>query len=402
MPCMAIEGVMKKCGITILGSTGSIGQNTLNVIGQHTDIFEVIALSAYSSVDLLFEQCCYFKPAFAVMVESSAASHLKMRLEMQGSVTKVLSGEEGLCFIAKLEQVSKVVAAIVGSAGLLSTLSAIEAGKQVLIANKEALVMAGDLLISRAQETGAVLLPVDSEHNALFQCMPHGYVTGNRPKGVHRLILTASGGPFLHADETALSEVTPEMACQHPNWKMGKKITVDCASLMNKGLEVIEACKLFQMTPEEIEVIIHPQSIIHSLVEYIDGSFLAQLGTPDMRIPITNCLGWPTRLSCGAKRLSLAEIGKLTFFVPDTQKFKCLSLAYEALSLGKAATAVLNASNEVAVHSFLNKEMSFLRIPAIIEGVLQKLFDLSAATLQEILWADKLAREQAVKLVQAG
>ncbi|MBN9287023.1 MAG: 1-deoxy-D-xylulose-5-phosphate reductoisomerase [Gammaproteobacteria bacterium 39-13] len=393
---------MKKCGITILGSTGSIGQNTLNVIGQHPDKFEVMALSAYSSVDLLFEQCCYFKPAFAAMAEPNAALRLKTRIETQGLDTQVLSGEEGLCFIAELESVTKVVAAIVGSAGLLSTLSAVEAGKQVLIANKEALVMAGDLLVSRAKESGAILLPVDSEHNALFQCMPDAYITGRRPDGVRRLILTASGGPFLHANDQTLSEVTPEMACQHPNWKMGKKITVDCATLMNKGLEVIEACKLFQLSSEEVEVIVHPQSIIHSLVEYVDGSFLAQLGTPDMRIPITHCLAWPSRLPSGAKRLSLTEIGQLTFLTPDTEKFRCLPLAYEALSLGNAATAVLNASNEVAVQSFLNKEMRFSRIPTIIEEVLQKFFDLSASTLQEILVADKLAREQALKLVQAG
>ena len=228
---------MAKCGVTILGSTGSIGQSTLNVIQQHPEHFEVVALSAYHSVDILFEQCCYFKPAFAVMVQPDAARLLKTRIETQGLSTQVLSGEEGLCFIAKLENVTKVVAAIVGAAGLLSTLSAVEMGKQVLIANKEPLVMAGDLLISKAQETGAVLLPIDSEHNALFQCMPNHYLTGKRPEGVHRLILTASGGPFLHADKEAFSTITPEMACQHPNWKMGKKVTVDSATLMNKGLE---------------------------------------------------------------------------------------------------------------------------------------------------------------------
>jgi 1-deoxy-D-xylulose-5-phosphate reductoisomerase len=396
-----VSELIKKCGISILGSTGSIGQSTLNVISQHPDIFEVIALSANNAVEKLFEQCCTFKPAFAVMMQKEAALRLQSLLKTNGLDIHVLTGEEGLCFIAKLEKATKVVCAIVGAAGLLSTLSAVEAGKEVLVANKEALVMAGDLLLAKAEQSGAILLPVDSEHNALFQCMPANYRTGTRPKGVHRLILTASGGPFLQSSHHELSQVTPEMACQHPNWKMGKKITVDCATLMNKGLEVIEACKLFQLKPTEIDVIIHPQSIIHSLVAYVDGSQLAQLGTPDMRIPIAHCLSWPTRITSGVKHLSLTQIGELTFLPPDNEKFKCLPLAYDALQFGKAAPAVLNASNEIAVQAFLNKEMRFSQIPAIIEKVLQKFFDLSAATLQEILCADKLAREQAFSLIQA-
>ncbi|HRE32831.1 MAG TPA: 1-deoxy-D-xylulose-5-phosphate reductoisomerase, partial [Candidatus Berkiella sp.] len=269
-------------------------------------------------------------------------------------------------------------------------------------ANKEALIMAGDLFLATAKRTGATLLPVDSEHNALFQCMPPAYRTGNRPEGVSRLILTASGGPFLKTDKSAFKQITPEMACQHPNWKMGKKITVDCATLMNKGLEVIEASKLFCFNHDEIDVVVHPQSVIHSLVEYQDGSQLAQLGTPDMRIPIANCLAWPERIASGATRLSLTQVAELTFVPPDVEKFKCLSLAYSALSLGKAAPTVLNASNEVAVQSFLQQKMCFSQIPSIIETVLQTFYDLAANSLEEILLADKLARERTFDLIQAG
>lgn len=390
---------MEKCGVCILGSTGSIGQSTLNVIKQHPDTFEVIALSAEKSVDLLFEQCAYFKPRYAVMVHPAAAHQLKQRCQAQGIETMILSGEEALCTISSLPEVQKVVAAIVGAAGLMSTLSAAEAGKQILLANKEALVMAGEVLLKVVRQSGAILLPVDSEHNALFQCMPDHYMTGTRPEGIHRLILTASGGPFLNTPVRDFCQVTPEMANLHPTWKMGKKITIDSATLMNKGLEVIEACQLFQVKPSEVEVVIHPQSVIHSLVEYEDGSILAQLGAPDMRVPITHCLSWPKRIKSGAPRLSLTEVGKLTFSSPDTEKFKCLPLAYEALALGKAAPAVLNASNEIAVQAFLSQQMRFSHIPSIIDKVLQKLFDLSAATIEDILWADKLAREQAVSLI---
>ncbi len=391
----------EKAGICILGSTGSIGQSTLNVISQHPDIFKVIALSANTDVNKLFEQCCLFKPAFAVMADHQSGALLTSLIKQQGLATTVLTGEEGLSFIAQLEQVTKVVCAIVGAAGLLSLMSAVEAGKQVLIANKEALVMAGDILIAKAKLSGAIILPVDSEHNALFQCMPDNYRAFSRPEGVYRLILTASGGPFLHSSKDDLSKVTPEMACAHPNWKMGKKVTVDCSTLMNKGLEVIEASKLFQFQASEIEVVIHPQSIIHSFVEYVDGSLLAQLGTPDMRIPIGYCLSWPNRKATGAKRLSLTDIGQLTFLEPDSDKFSCLRLAYSALKLGKAAPCVLNASNEVAVEAFLNNELNFCEIPSLIETVLQQFYDLSAATLPEILEADKLARAHTLKLIQS-
>lgn len=389
---------MKK-GICILGSTGSIGQSTLAVIKAHPDTFSVIALSAASSIDKLFEQCCDFKPRFAVM-EAPYCDALRLRLKMQGIHTTVLSGSEGLQTIAALAEVKQVVAAIVGAVGLLPLLAAVQAGKQILLANKEALVMAGDLLLSLAKKSGAILLPVDSEHNALFQCMPDNYMTGNRPQGVERLILTASGGPFLHTAYQDFSNITPEMAVIHPIWKMGKKITVDCATLMNKGLEVIEACQLFQLTPAEVEVVIHPQSVIHSLVEYVDGSLLAQLATPDMRVPLAYCLSWPKRIASGATRLSLTKIAQLTFLPPDSQKFRCLALAYEAIKLGKAAPAVLNASNEVVVAAFLNKQMKFSHIPSIIEKVLEKLANLSASTIKDILWADQLAREQTSHLIR--
>jgi 1-deoxy-D-xylulose-5-phosphate reductoisomerase len=391
---------MSQAGVCILGSTGSIGQSTLCVLAEHPDKFRVIALSASSSIDKLFEQCGVFKPAYAVLMQPNDVKILQQKLKSSGLKTEVLCGIEGLCHIAALPEVTKVVAAIVGSAGLLPTLSGIKAGKQILLANKEALIMAGDLFLSTARQSGAVLLPVDSEHNALFQCMPPGYQTGTRPNGVSRLILTASGGPFLNKEEATFTEITPEMACQHPNWKMGKKITVDCATLMNKGLEVIEASKLFQFSEDEIEVIVHPQSVIHSLVEYSDGSLLAQLGTPDMRIPISYCLSWPERIVSGAQRLSLTKVAQLTFLPPDVSKFRCLSLAYQALSLGKAAPTVLNASNEVVVESFLQRKMCFSQIPSIIETVLEKLYDLSAISLEDILFADKLARNKTVELIK--
>lgn len=393
---------MSPVGIAILGSTGSIGQNTLKVIALHPERFKVVALTAATSVDTLFEQCVQFKPSYAVLIHPHDVKVLQDKLKALMIKTEVLCGVEGLCQIAALPEVHKVVAAIVGAAGLLPTLNAIQAGKQILLANKEALIMAGDLFLSTAAVSGAVLLPVDSEHNALFQCMPAGYQTGNRAIGVSRLILTASGGPFLQTEAADFKRITPEMACVHPNWKMGKKITVDCATLMNKGLEVIEASKLFNLKQDEIDVVVHPQSVIHSLVEYIDGSLLAQLGTPDMRIPIAYCLSWPERVTSGANKLSLTDIAQLTFLKPDTDKFRCLSLAYQALTLGKAAPTVLNASNEVVVDAFLKRQMCFSQIPSIIEKVLEKFYDLAAISLEDILFADQLAREKTFNLIQAG
>lgn len=392
----------EKKGITLLGSTGSIGQNTLAVLARYPDRFEVIALSALKSVETLYEQCLQFKPLYAVMVDPDAAAVLKVRCATAGLSTKVLSGSESLNFIAALPEISMVMAGIVGGAGLASTLSAAKAGKQILLANKEALVMSGTLLLEMAAAHGALLIPVDSEHNALFQCMPAGYQTGHRPLGVEGIVLTASGGAFLHFPSDQLSTVTPEMACQHPNWKMGKKITVDCATLMNKGLEVIEASLLFQLSADEIEVVIHPQSVIHSLVTYQDGSFLAQLGTPDMQIPISYALSWPHRLSTPCQRLKLADIGQFTFMKPCEQQFPCLPLAYEAIRLGKAATTVLNAGNEVAVAAFLNREIPYTRIPGIITDVLHQLADLEAITLEDIVFADLKAREYAHQILQSS
>jgi 1-deoxy-D-xylulose-5-phosphate reductoisomerase len=390
---------MKPCHVSILGSTGSIGENTLSVIAAHPEKFKVVALSAHRSCEKLLEQCQRFVPDYAVVADPARVAGFRDKIKEQGLSTVVLSGSEGLCMIAELPEVEKVVAAIVGAAGLLSTLSAVKAGKQVLLANKEALVMSGDILLATAKQSKAILLPVDSEHNALFQCMPAGYMTGERPETVSKLILTASGGSFLNFTRSEMEQVTPQMACQHPNWKMGKKITVDCATLMNKGLECIEASQLFQFEPEHIEVLVHPQSVIHSLVEYKDGSCLAQLGCPDMRIPLAYCLAWPERIGSGAKRLSLSEVGKLTFFEPDFTKFPCLGLAMEAMRLKKAAPTVLNASNEVVVNAFLEGLMRFVDIPTIIEKVLNKFHDLSAGSLDEVLLADQCARVEAAKLV---
>lgn len=386
--------------VAILGSTGSIGQNTLNVIQQHPHLFEVVALSAYSSVDLLLSQCIAFKPEYAVMVNTEAAEHFKNKMASIGLKTRVLTGEAGLNYIAQLPQVDKVVAAIVGGAGLVSTYSAVQAGKTILLANKETLVMAGDFLINCAQVTGAVFLPVDSEHNALFQCMPSGYVTGKRPEGVRRLVLTASGGAFLNKSITELHDVTPQQACEHPNWKMGKKITVDCATLMNKGLEVIEACRIFRMNADEIEVLIHPQSVIHSLVEYLDGSFLAQLGVPDMRVPISNCLGWPTRIESGAQPLSLSKIRHLSFFDPDLVQFPCLGLAFAALKSDPAMSIVVNASNEVAVSAFLNEEIRFTDIAYVVEKTMNENKEDGASSLEEILYTDMKARIAAKRVIE--
>lgn len=383
-------------GVSLLGSTGSIGSNALAVIRQHPERFKVYALSAHTAIDKLFQQCCEFQPAFAVMTQKTHARALQMRLQAQQIHTKVLWGEAGFTEIASLTQVQKVLAAIVGGAGLLPTLSAVNAGKEVLLANKEALVMAGDLMMRQAEQSGAKILPVDSEHNALFQCLPEGYRTFTRPLAVARLILTASGGPFLHYSEAALERVTPEMASVHPNWEMGKKITVDCATLMNKGLEVIEACKLFQFTAEEVKVLIHPQSIVHSMVEYLDGSVLAQMSVPDMKIPIAYCLSWPNRITTDVPSLSLAD-GTLSFCAPDRKKFKCLDLAYRALSIGKGAPTVLNASNEIAVDAFLSGKLRFTAIPTMIETVMEQLSDHSVSTLEEILAVDKLAREASLR-----
>ncbi len=392
---------MLKRGICLLGSTGSIGQSVLAVIKENPALFEVIALTAHTSIEMLFRQCCEFAPLFAVLSNKEQAAHLQERLNAHQCATRVLSGVAAFKTITSHPRVHKVVSAIVGAAGLEPTLYAIEAGKEVIIANKEPLVMAGELLIREADKSGAVLLPADSEHNAIFQCLPKDYKIGKQPKGVTKLFLTASGGPFLDTPYKDFMAISPEMACQHPNWKMGKKITVDCATMMNKGLEVIEASRLFGLHPAQIEVVVHPQSIMHSMVEYEDCSVLAQCGPHDMRVPLAYCLGWPQRISCGVPKLSFLEVGKLTFLPPDKEKFRCLALAYQALTLGKAAPAVLNASNEIVVDAFLSNRLRFTDIPAIIESVLDKHYDLPCETLEEIIHADSLAREKANQLIHA-
>jgi 1-deoxy-D-xylulose-5-phosphate reductoisomerase len=381
--------------LTILGSTGSVGVNTLDVIALHPGRFEIVALTARSQTQLLFEQCLKFQPRFAVVLEPSSAEDLRRRVRQAGLSCEVLCGLEALEEVAALPEVDTVMAAIVGIAGLRSTLSAARAGKRVLLANKESLVTAGPLLMEAARSSGAQLLPIDSEHNAIFQALPASYSGHPDVAGVRRILLTASGGPFRLLPLHQLEKVTPEQACAHPNWVMGRKISVDSATMMNKGLEVIEAHWLFNVAPEQIEVVIHPESVIHSLVEYIDGSVIAQLGNPDMRTPIAHALDFPQRIAAGVQFLDLARVGALHFEKPDLQRFPCLHLAYEALAAGGAAPTVLNAANEVAVAHFLSGLLSFSRIPEVIEGVLADTDLGHARDLEEILAADAAARARA-------
>jgi len=388
-------------GICILGATGSIGQNTLKVIEMHPEKFHVVALTANTSVQKLYEQCEKFAPEFAVMVDERAAASLRELLEhskLKRNIT-VLSGEQALAEVAALDGVDKVMSAIVGAKGLLPTLAAIKAAKTVLVANKEPLVMAGRFMLEAAHKYGATLLPVDSEHNAIFQCLPDNYQTGFPPKDIRKIHLCASGGPFLDIDVTEFSKITPEMACQHPTWDMGQKISIDSATLMNKGLEVIEACHLFGKDSDDIQVVVHPESIVHSLVEYIDGSYIAQMGPHDMRVAIAHSLSWPSRIESGAPRLDLFSVQQLHFSQPDMHKFRCLALAFEAFNLKGAAPAVLNAANEVAVHAFLHYRVRFDQIPAIIESVLNKYYDLKLTSIDDALYADTLARQHALKVI---
>jgi 1-deoxy-D-xylulose-5-phosphate reductoisomerase len=385
--------------IVVLGATGSIGQNTLDVIARHPDKYRVVALTAHRSIDRLFQQCLIFKPKVAIIGSEQLAKVLQQQLQAANLTIEVLSGEQVLRDIVAVSNVDTVVAGIVGSAGLMPTLCAIQAGKRVLLANKEALVMAGGLMMDAVQQYGATLLPVDSEHNALFQCMPPSFTPGFRPTGVSRLILTASGGPFRNFTVEQLESVTPQAAVKHPNWVMGPKISVDSASMMNKGLELIEACYLFQMPPQDIEVMIHPQSVIHSLVAYTDGSVLAQLGQPDMRIPIACALSWPERIESGVGAVNLLEAGTLTFEKPDYQRFPCLRLATEALIAGGIMPTVLNASNEVAVAAFLNGHCHFTAIPTMIEEVMNQVCNQTVRSIEDVLEGDRLAREAAQHLM---
>ncbi|MEN8130277.1 MAG: 1-deoxy-D-xylulose-5-phosphate reductoisomerase [Pseudomonadota bacterium] len=380
-------------GITILGSTGSIGVNTLDVIKRHPERFHVVALTAHRDSKRLFQQCVEFQPAFAVLVDAEKALGLQQRLDASDCGTQLLSGVEALERVAALAEVDYVMAAIVGAAGLLPTLAAVRAGKRILLANKEALVMSGQLFMKEVHDHGAQLLPIDSEHNAVFQCLPVGFERGLSKVGVERIVLTASGGPFRDTPLEALAEVTPEQACAHPNWVMGRKISVDSATMMNKGLEVIEACWLFDARPNQVDVVLHPQSVIHSLAVYSDGSVLAQLGNPDMRTPIAHALAWPQRLNSGVKPLDLIKVAHLDFDAPDLDRFPCLRLAREALEAGGTATAILNAANEVAVASFLQKEIAFMDIPIVIDSTLESLNSRPADSLDVVLEADRLARQ---------
>jgi len=387
----------------VLGGTGSIGLSTLDVIARHPQRYEVFAISGFSRLTELQTLCIRHRPRFAVVPDASVARVLQDALISAGLDTRVLSGEAGLCEIAAHPDVDAVMAAIVGAAGLRPTLAAVEAGKRVLLANKEALVMSGALFIQAVCRHGAVLLPIDSEHNAIFQCLPGDYGRGLAQVGVRRILLTASGGPFRETPLEALANVTPEQACAHPNWSMGRKISVDSASMMNKGLELIEACWLFDAAPSQVEVVIHPQSVIHSLVDYVDGSVLAQLGNPDMRTPIAHALAWPERVDSGVAPLDLFRVGRLDFQEPDEGRFPCLRLARQAAEASGSAPAMLNAANEVAVAAFLERRIRFTEIASIIDEVLNREAALAVESLDAVVEADARARVAAQQwLVRNG
>lgn len=385
--------------ITILGSTGSIGVSTLDVIRRHPERYRAFALCAHSQVDKLFEQCREFKPRFAVLRDAALAGQLAALCAEAGLATEVRHGLAALVELASLPEVDAVMAAIVGAAGLEPTLAAAQAGKRVMLANKEVLVMAGELFMHAVRTHGATLLPVDSEHNAIFQSLPADFARGLTHCGVEKILLTASGGPFRNTPLSELAAVTPDQACAHPNWVMGRKISVDSATMMNKGLEVIEARWIFDAPPAMIQVVVHPQSVIHSAVQYADGSVLAQLGNPDMRTPIAYALAWPERIAAGVAPLDLFKIGRLDFFEPDFERFRCLRLAYDVLETGGTAPAILNAANEVAVAAFLDGRLPFLGIARVNEATLQAVQVGPEGSLGDVLAADAAARECAGRLV---
>ena len=380
-------------GVTILGSTGTIGVNTLDVISRHQEDFEVVALTANRNVDGMREQCERWNPQFAVMADAESADQLHQALKNSSAETEVLHGVENLARVAALEETDSVMAGIVGAAGLLPTLAAANAGKRVMLANKEALVMSGQLFMSAVQQNNAELLPIDSEHNAIFQCMPSDFGTGLHECGITRILLTASGGPFRTRAIETLSDVSPAEACAHPNWVMGRKISVDSATMMNKGLEIIEACWLFNTPHTGIEVVIHPQSVIHSMVEYNDGSVLAQLGNPDMRTPIAYALNWPKRIESGVEKLTLFDVARLDFERPDEQRFPLLTIARNAMERGGTATTIMNAANEELVAAFLDENIRFTDIPLLIEDTLSRASIGTADSIEQILDADSNARE---------
>lgn len=386
-------------GLTVLGATGSVGASTLDVLARHCDRYSIFALTAHRSADALRELCVRHQPRYAVLSGIAESPLIRKRFAEAGCRCELLFGGKALEEVASSAGSDVVMAAIVGAAGLAPTLAAAGAGKRVLLANKEALVMAGALFMNAVRDAGAELLPIDSEHNAVFQCLPHSVHARPVLSAVRRILLTASGGPFRSVPLDRLAAVTPDEACAHPNWVMGRKISVDSATMMNKGLEVIEARWLFDMEPERIEVVIHPQSIVHSLVEYVDGSMIAQLSNPDMRVPIAHALGFPDRIVSGASPLDLGAIGQLSFERPDLERFPCLALAYAALRAGGSAAAVLNAANEVAVESFLAGRLRFTRIPEVIRTTLESVPTGPAGDLASVLDADARARAAASSTV---
>jgi 1-deoxy-D-xylulose-5-phosphate reductoisomerase len=381
--------------LTVLGSTGSIGKSTLDVVARHPERYQVYALTANQQDELLFEQCMRFKPRYAVMLDELAVKRLAQRIAAAGLQTEVLCGVAALEQVSAAPEVDAVMAAIVGAAGLRPTLAAARAGKRILLANKETLVMAGRIFMDAVRQSGSPLLPIDSEHNAIFQALPHQYSGNLQAGGVSKILLTASGGPFRNTLLSELRQVTPDQACAHPNWSMGRKISVDSATMMNKGLEVIEAHWLFNAPADAIQVVVHPQSVIHSMVQYVDGSVLAQLGNPDMRTPIAYGLAYPERIEAGVAALDLFKIARLDFVAPDFGRFPCLALAYRALRAGGTAPALMNAANEVAVDAFLNQRIAFLDIPRLIADVLDQLPSLAVHELEDVLHADAQARSAA-------
>jgi 1-deoxy-D-xylulose-5-phosphate reductoisomerase len=388
-----------RVGVAVLGATGSIGENALDVLRRHPERYRVVALLARRNLPLLVEQAREFRPDVVAVADEGLADELRTRLDQAAVAARVIAGAAAATELATLPEVHCVVAAIVGAAGLPSTLAAAAAGKRLLIANKEALVIAGPLVLAAARRSGGVIIPVDSEHNAIFQCLPETSRLGEAPQGVRRILLTASGGPFRDWSAAALENVTPEQACAHPTWNMGRKISVDSATLMNKGLELIEAALLFGLPPERVEVVIHRQSVVHSLVEYVDGSVLAQLGSPDMRTPIAHALAWPERIGSGVQFLDLLRVARLDFEAPDIVRFPCLALALDAARAGGEMPAVLNAANEVAVGAFLAGQLNFGGIPETCAGVMNSWGTIDGAReLPAILAADEraraLAREQ--------
>ena len=387
-------------GICILGATGSIGVSTLDVVARHSDQYKVIALTANTNIDALYELCIAHHPEYVVVVNEEKAELFKAKIKNSDVADiNVMSGAKALEFVSTLDNVDSVMAAIVGAAGLLPSLAAAKAGKEVLLANKEALVMSGDIFMQAVRDSGAKLLPIDSEHNAIFQCMPAGYTAGDDAKQARRILLTASGGPFRETPVEELHDVTVAEAVAHPKWDMGRKISVDSATMMNKGLELIEACLLFNMSPDDIQVVIHKQSIIHSMVDYVDGSVLAQMGNPDMRIPIAHAMAWPERFDSGVAPLNIFDVRQMDFEEPSLERFPCLRLAYEAIKAGGIMPTVLNAANEIAVDEFLNERVKFTDIPVIIEKAMAEFSANTADTLEVILQADNDARAIAHKVI---